>query len=71
MDRQYIWLVLVELSIILIVVITKLVGHFLEAKKINSILEFIEQRAKEKEIRDKFNECLDIIEKNKNRKEDE
>ena len=36
----------------------------MEEKKVNNILEYIEKKSKDKEVNDKFKECLDIIKQN-------
>lgn len=63
MEKQYIWLIIGELLIIALVVIVKLIFDHLEKKKVNSILKFIDKKAKEKEAARKFDDCLEIINK--------
>lgn len=65
MDSIYFWLVVAELIIIALIVIIKLIFSYFENKKINGILNFFEKRAKEKDIEDKYKQCLEIIRKNK------
>lgn len=64
MDNCFIWLVVGELIILLFIFIVKLIFKYAEKKKIDGILEYIDKRAKEKEINKKFQECIDIINKN-------
>lgn len=64
MDNNLKWLVIGELIIIAIIFIVWLVYKKLENKKVNKILEFIEKKSNNKDISDKFQECIDIIKKN-------
>ena len=36
----------------------------MEEKKVNGILKYIEKKSKDKEINDKFKECIEIIKQN-------
>lgn len=69
MDNKYIWLVIGELVVILIVVITRIIFKIIEKHKVNNILKFIDEKSNNKQVNDKFKECLEIIkENNKNPK---
>lgn len=64
MDSNLKWLVLGELIIILIIFVGRYIFKKMEEKKVNNILEYIEKKSKDKEVNDKFKECLDIIKQN-------
>lgn len=63
MKEQYIWLIMIGIIIILGIIIFKALTNFFENRKIDKILNYIDNKAKEKEYRKRFQECLDIIEK--------
>ena len=67
MNNMYFWLVVSELIILAIIVVIKLVFNYFEKQKINGILEFMKKRAKEKDMEEKFKQCLEIIEHNRSR----
>lgn len=64
MDVGFIWLVVGELIVITIVIIARLIFKKMEEKKVNKVLNFIERKSKDKDINDKFKECLEIIREN-------
>lgn len=65
MDSNLKWLVLGgELIIISIIFVGRYIFKKMEEKKVNNILEYIEKKSKDKEVNDKFKECLDIIKQN-------
>lgn len=68
MDNVYFWLVIGELVVIFIIVIIKLIFDYIEKRKIEGILKFFEKRAKERDMEEKYKQCLDIIKKNKDKK---
>ena len=47
MDKNFIWLVLIELLIIAIIVLIKVIIEHHEKKKIEKILNYFEKKAKE------------------------
>jgi len=62
-DSLFIYLVVAELAVILLIVVIKLLFNYLENKKIKSILDFIDKRA-EANIdgrAERFKECIDIL----------
>lgn len=66
MDNGLKWLVMAQLIIISIVVIIKLIFMYLEHHKVNRILKFFDKRInKNKDIEDKYLECLKLIEQNR------
>ena len=66
MDNGLKWLVMAQLIIISIVVIIKLIFMYLENHKVNRILKFFDKRInKNKDIEDKYLECLKLIEQNR------
>lgn len=66
MDNPYKWFIIGELIIIGFIVIAKIIFNKLEDKKIDKIIEFMDKKsADNRETKDKFEECLKIIEKNK------
>lgn len=65
-DNVFMYLVIAELIILAIIVGIRLLFNYLEKKKIQSVLSFIEKRARDKHYDvDKLNECIDIIKANK------
>ena len=64
MDNKYIWLVIGELVVILVVVIARIIFRIIEKHKVNNILKFIDEKSNNKQVNDKFKECLAIIKEN-------
>ena len=67
MENAFMYLVIAEVVIILLVVGIRLLFNYLENRKIKSILAFIDRRAKENnnsDTTDRFKECLEIIKQN-------
>lgn len=62
---------MIGIIIILGIIIFRALTNFFENRKIEKILNYIDNKAKEKEYRKRFQECLDIIEKCNNEKENE
>ena len=71
MNEQYIWIIMIGIIIILGIIIFRALTNFFENRKIEKILNYIDNKAKEKEYRKRFQECLDIIEKCNKEKENE
>lgn len=64
MDSNLKWLVIGELIVMSIVFIVWLIYKKLESKKVNNILKFIEKKSNDKDVEDKFQECIEIIKRN-------
>lgn len=62
---------MIGIIIILGIIIFRALTNFFENRKIEKILNYIDNKAKEKEYRKRFQECLDIIEKCNKEKENE
>lgn len=70
MESSLKWLVLGEVIIIAIIFAIIYIFKKMEEKKVNNILDYIEKKSKNKEIDDKFKECMKIIEENNKDKKD-
>ena len=70
MESSLKWLVLGEVIIIAIIFAIIYIFKKMEEKKVNNILDYIEIKSKNKEIDDKFKECMKIIEENNKDKKD-
>lgn len=66
MENAFMYLVIAEIIIILLVVGIRLLFNYLENRKIKSILDFIDKKSKENHVSstDRFKECLEIIKQN-------
>lgn len=64
MKEGFLWLILGELCAFLVILVFKFISNYFETKKINSILDFFKNRMKEKELEEKYNQCLKIIKEN-------
>ena len=70
MESSLKWLVLGEVIIIAIIFAIIYIFKKMEEKKVNNILDYIEKKSKNKEIDDKFKECMKIIKENNKDKKD-
>lgn len=65
MESNYLLLILIA-SLVLLIAVVKIILKYFERKEINSILELMKKKTKEdKEVEQKFKECIKIIEQNK------
>ncbi len=64
MDNGFIWLIVGEIIVIAFVIIVRLIFKKFEKNKVNNILKYIDKKSKDKDIDDKFQECIDIIKQN-------
>ena len=56
----------IVITIIIAIAIVKLITKIIEKREVNSILEFMKKETEEdKQVKEKFNECIKIIEQNK------
>ena len=67
MESSLKWFVL---GVIAIIFAIKYIFKKMEEKKVNNILDYIEKKSKDKEIDNKFKECMKIIEENNKDKKD-
>lgn len=70
MESSLKWFVLGEVIIIAIIFAIRYIFKKMEEKKVNNILDYIEKKSKDKEIDNKFKECMKIIEENNKDKKD-
>ena len=70
MNNEYaLFIILGIIIIVIIVALIKLITKIIERREVNSILEFMKKETEEdKQVKEKFNECLKIIKQNKRRK---
>lgn len=66
MENAFIYLIIAEVVIILLIVGIRLLFNYLENRKIKSVLDFIDKKSKENQVNstDRFKECLEIIKQN-------
>ena len=64
-ENGFIWLIVIEVILLIVVIGIRLFFNYLENKKIKSILKFIESRADYSGIDERLKECLDLISQNK------
>lgn len=64
MDNGFIWLIVGEIIVITLIVIVRIIFKIMEKKKVDNILKFIDKKSKDKNIDNKFKECIDIIKSN-------
>ena len=67
MESSLKWFVL---GVIAIIFAIRYIFKKMEEKKVNNILDYIEKKSKDKEIDNKFKECMKIIEENNKDKKD-
>lgn len=68
MEDPYIRLVIIELLLVIILItvgIIKYIFYILNKRKIKSILDFFDKRMNKEDSKDKYEECLKIIEMNR------
>ena len=70
MSNEYTLFIILSIIVaIIIIAIVKIIVKMIEKHEVNSILEFMKKETEEdKQVKEKFNECLKIIEQNKRRK---
>ena len=69
MEIGYVYLLIAEVVVILSVVGIKLIFNYIEHKKINKVLRFIDKKSKnvsDKEVQKRIEECIEIIRQNSN-----
>lgn len=66
MENAFIYLIIAEVVIILLIVGIRLLFNYLENRKIKLVLDFIDKKSKENQVNstDRFKECLEIIKQN-------
>lgn len=65
MEGNYLLLILIS-SLVLLIAVIKFIQKYFERKEVDSILELMKKKTKEdKEVEQKFKECIKIIEQNK------
>lgn len=65
MEGNYLLLILIA-SLVLLIAVIKFIQKYFERKEVDSILELMKKKTKEdKEVEQKFKECIKIIEQNK------
>lgn len=66
------FIILGVILIVIIIAVVKLISKLIEKREVNSILEFMKKETEEdKYIKEKFEECIKIIEQNKDNKDKE
>ena len=67
MNSEYgLFIILGIIILVIIVTLIKLISKIIEKHEVNSILEFMKKETEEdKQVKEKFNECIKIIEQNK------
>lgn len=68
MENEYTLFIILGIVIVITITtaIVKLITKIIEKREVNSILEFMKKETEEdKKVKEKFNECLKIIEQNK------
>ena len=68
MENEYTLFIILGIVIVITITtaIVKLIKKIIEKREVNSILEFMKKETEEdKKVKEKFNECLKIIEQNK------
>lgn len=63
MEEGFKYLIIAEIIIIVVIIIARLIFNHMENKKIKSVLDYIDRKAKENSnnCTDKLKECIDII----------
>ena len=64
MENWFIGLVVAEIIIILVVIIIKIIIQRRDAKTVDKVLKYFEERALENNNADRFEECVKIIKEN-------
>ena len=66
MNGYTLFIILSIIVAIVITVVVKLIFKLIEKHEVNSILEFMKKETEEdKQVKEKFKECIKIIEQNK------
>jgi len=67
MGSEYaLFIILGIIFLVIIIAIIKIIFKTIERHEVNSILEFMKKETEEdKQVKEKFNECIKIIEQNK------
>lgn len=63
LEEGFKYLIIAEIIIIVVIIIARLIFNHMENKKIKSVLDYIDRKAKENSNNrtDKLKECIDII----------
>lgn len=62
MEKGFIYLIIIELIVLAIIVGTRLLFNYLEARKIKRILNYIDKRAhNDKDVSNRIQECINAI----------
>lgn len=63
LEEGFKYLIIAEIIIIVVIIIARLIFNHMENKKIKSVLDYIDKKAKENSNNrtDKLKECIDII----------
>ena len=61
MNSEVIWLIIGEIIVITIIIIIKIIIKHMEKKKVDEIVNFIDQKSKDKQIVNRLQECSDIM----------
>lgn len=63
MEEGFKYLIIAEIIILVVIIIARLIFNHMENKKIKSVLDYIDKKAKENSNNrtDKLKECIDII----------
>lgn len=69
MENEYTLFIILGIIIVITITVIKIITKIIERREVNSILEFMKKETEEdKQVKEKFNECLKIIKQNKRRK---
>lgn len=69
MENEYTLFIILGIIIVITITIIKIIVKIIERREVNSILEFMKKETEEdKQVKEKFNECLKIIKQNKRRR---
>ena len=69
MENEYTLFIILGIIIVITITLIKIIVKIIERREVNSILEFMKKETEEdKQVKEKFNECLKIIKQNKRRK---
>lgn len=63
LEEGFKYLIIAEIIILVVIIIARLIFNYMENKKIKSVLDYIDKKAKENNNNhtDKLKECIDII----------
>lgn len=69
MENEYTLFIILGIIIVITITVIKIIAKIIERREVNSILEFMKKETEEdKQVKEKFNECLKIIKQNKRRR---